>query len=52
MTGPDGPWLVCPWCEGIVPLAHLVPSDDEPGTQVAVCDSCGRRVTVLPPAEP
>lgn len=42
---PDGPWLPCPWCSGVVPLAHLVESDDEPGTVVAVCDACGRRVT-------
>jgi hypothetical protein len=45
----DGPWLACPWCGGIVPLAHLVPADDEPGAHVAVCEGCGRRVAFTPP---
>ncbi|CAO5256491.1 hypothetical protein [Frankia sp. AgKG'84/4] len=48
----DGPWLLCPWCDGQVPLTHLVASDDEPGAQVAVCGGCGRRVSFLPPTEP
>jgi hypothetical protein len=47
-----GPWLDCPWCGGAVPLAHLVPSDEEPGARVAVCDGCGRRVAFTPPDEP
>ncbi|MBL7502248.1 hypothetical protein [Frankia nepalensis] len=47
-----GPWLACPWCSGIVPLAHLVPSDEELGAWGAVCDGCGRRVSFLPPEEP
>jgi len=52
MTQADGPWLSCPWCGGQVPLAHLVASDEEPYAQVAVCQSCGRRVTILPPDDP
>ncbi len=50
--GADGPWLTCPWCGGIVPLAHLVPADEEPDARVAVCDSCGRRVEFLSPTDP
>lgn len=42
---PEGPWLACPWCAGAVPLSHLAESDEEPATVVAVCDSCGRRVS-------
>ncbi|CAO5172750.1 conserved hypothetical protein [Frankia sp. AiPs1] len=48
----DGPWLLCPWCDGPVPLSHLVASDEDPGAQVAVCTGCGRRVSFLPPPEP
>jgi hypothetical protein len=48
----DGPWLLCPWCDGPVPLTHLAPSDDEPGVRVAVCAGCGRRVSFLSPTEP
>jgi hypothetical protein len=48
----DGPWLCCPWCGGVVPLSHLVPSDDEPDAWSAVCDGCGRRVTLNPPGDP
>ncbi|WP_165938627.1 MULTISPECIES: hypothetical protein [Parafrankia] len=52
MTETAGPWLACPWCGGQVPLAHLVPSDEEPGAVVAVCAGCGRRVTITPPDDP
>ncbi len=53
MNVPDGPQVSCPWCGGAVPLARFAASDEETGTDVAVCLSCGRRVPLqlpLPPA--
>ena len=49
---PDGPDVSCPWCSAAVPLARFAGSDDEPGMDVAVCPSCGRRVTLQLPLPP
>jgi DNA-directed RNA polymerase subunit RPC12/RpoP len=52
MTVPDRPEIPCAWCGGGIPLARFAASDDEEGTEVAVCPRCGRRVALQLPLGP
>jgi DNA-directed RNA polymerase subunit RPC12/RpoP len=49
---PDGPEVSCPWCGAAVALSRFAASDEEEGTDVAVCPSCGRRVPLPLPLTP
>ena len=48
---PEGPWVRCPRCLGVISLGRFYPGDDEPGTSFAVCPACATHVTVLSPRE-
>ena len=48
---PEGPWVRCPRCMGVISLGRFYPGDDEPGTSFAVCPACATHVTLLSPRE-
>ncbi len=51
-AAPEGPWVRCPRCLGVVSLARFFPGDEEPDTAFAVCPACATHVTLLSPPEP
>jgi DNA-directed RNA polymerase subunit RPC12/RpoP len=48
---PDTPHVGCPWCGGSILLSKFARSDEEIGTDVAVCPHCGKRVPLALPQE-
>ncbi len=49
---PDGPWVDCSWCDATILLSYFGVSEEEPGSLVAVCRSCHKRVFIVPPRHP